>query len=68
MGPAGTAVGWDVLVEHVGKEVSAILAVPEHLLWEVLNMLESLGDSWLDSVWVADAARGTVEAVLVGDS
>ena len=68
VGPAGSAVGWDVLVEHVCQEVSAILAIPEYLLWKILNMLESLSNSWLNSVWIANAARGTVEAILAGDS
>ena len=56
MGPAGTAVCWEMLVPDVGKVVSSVNVVPSDLLWEVLNVNEWLGDEWFSSVGVADSA------------
>jgi hypothetical protein len=57
MSPAGSAVGWDVLVSHVGEVVGSIDVVPEPLFWDVFEVLEWLGDlvldwnSWLFVAW-----------------
>ena len=66
MGPAGTAVSWDVLVPDVGKVVSTVNVVPSDLLWEVLDVGKSLGDSWGGSVGVADSAWVVDKTVLSG--
>ena len=66
MGPAGTAVGWEMLVPDVGKVVSSVNVVPSDLLWEVLNVNEWLGDEWFSSVGVADSAWVVDETVLSG--
>lgn len=51
MGPAGTAVLWNVLVPHVGQEVGVIDTVLQPVGWELYGLelgVYSLGDVRLD--------------------
>ena len=56
-----------MLVPDVGKEVSAVNVVPSDLFWEVLDVLESLGDKRGGSVGVADSARVVDESVFASE-
>ena len=67
MGPAGATVGGNVLVPDVGKVVLAIDVVPSDLIWEVLDMLESLSDLRGGSVGVTDSAWVVDESVFASE-
>ena len=58
MGPAGSAVLWDVLVADVGDHVDTVDVVPEPLGGQVVDGLERLVDAWGNSVEAAAAAGG----------
>ena len=59
MSPAGTAVGGDVLVAHVGDHVLCIDVVPEPLLGEVVDGLKRGVDLGSSPVRVSYTARLT---------
>ena len=66
MGPAGTAVCWEMLVPDVGKVVGTVDVVPSDLLWEVFEVNEWGVNEWFSSVGVADSAWVVDETVLSG--
>ena len=57
MGPAGTTVGWEMLVADVGQVRGTFDVVPEPLGGQVVDGLERLVDAGSASVEAATTAR-----------